>query len=107
MRLNSSQINGILNGLNSFMEGVKGELRLYGSRVDDTLKGGDIDLLLIIEDSSILKKIRAEKHYLLSAIKKEIDDQKIDLTIVHREEIKKDNFLNLIFPTSVLLHIWG
>jgi len=56
----------------------KGELYLFGSRVDDTQKGGDIDLL-IVPDS--LQDITAKKISFLVALKRSIGEQKIDVVI--------------------------
>jgi len=55
---------------------TSGEIYLFGSRVDDTKKGGDIDLYLVLDEHSNLfrKKIK-----FLSQIKKELGEQKIDV----------------------------
>ncbi len=54
----------------------KGDIYLFGSRVDDIKKGGDIDLYLDIpnHDNLFDKKIK-----FLSRIKRELGDQKIDI----------------------------
>ena len=53
-----------------------GEIYLFDSRADDTKKGGDIDLYLVIQDHTDLfqKKIK-----FLSKIKRELGEQKIDI----------------------------
>jgi predicted nucleotidyltransferase len=53
-----------------------GEVYLFGSRVDDSKRGGDIDLYLTPTDHSNLfqKKIK-----FLASIKRELGDQKIDI----------------------------
>ena len=55
---------------------AEGEVYLFGSRVDDTKKGGDIDLYLRVKNHNNLfeKKIK-----FLSRIKREIGEQKIDV----------------------------
>ena len=55
---------------------VQGDIYLFGSRVDDNARGGDIDLYLIIEEQSRLfeKKIKY-----LAKVKHTIGDQRIDL----------------------------
>mgnify|MGYP002631536743 CR=1 FL=1 len=56
----------------------KGEIYLFGSRVDDTLKGGDIDLFVSSNnrDNYLEKKLD-----FLTLLKQKIGDQKIDLVI--------------------------
>ncbi|MEF3191753.1 MAG: nucleotidyltransferase domain-containing protein [Campylobacterales bacterium] len=53
-----------------------GEIYLFGSRVDDSQKGGDIDLYLVLDDHSNLfeKKIK-----FLARVKRELGEQKIDI----------------------------
>ncbi|SFV70691.1 hypothetical protein MNB_SM-5-505 [hydrothermal vent metagenome] len=54
-----------------------GKIYLFGSRVDDSLKGGDIDLFIdTITTNKLQKKIE-----FLSALKQRIGDQKIDVVI--------------------------
>lgn len=54
----------------------KGEVYLFGSRVDDNKKGGDIDLYFVLEEHSNLfeKKLK-----FLARVKREIGEQKIDI----------------------------
>ena len=54
----------------------QGEIYLFGSRVDDTKKGGDIDLYLVVEDKS---NIFAKKIKYLAKMKRELSEQKIDI----------------------------
>jgi predicted nucleotidyltransferase len=53
-----------------------GEMYLFGSRTDDSKKGGDIDLYLLPKEHSNLfeKKIK-----FLSRVKRDLGDQKIDI----------------------------
>jgi len=55
-----------------------GEIYLFGSRVDDTKKGGDIDLYIKTtkEKTNIQNKIR-----FLSKLQEKIGEQKIDLIL--------------------------
>ena len=56
----------------------KGDIYIFGSRVDDELKGGDIDLFIVGCDC----KNRLEKKIaFLTSLKQKIGDQKIDLII--------------------------
>ena len=69
-----------------------GEVYLFGSRVDDAKKGGDIDLYLVLDNTSDLfqKKIK-----FLARVKRELGDQKIDVVfnvdktrLIEKEAIK-------------------
>lgn len=53
-----------------------GDIYLFGSRVDDNKKGGDIDLYLVLNDHTNLfeKKIK-----FLSRVKRELGEQKMDI----------------------------
>ena len=53
-----------------------GEIYLFGSRVDDNKKGGDIDLYFVLKNHSNLfeKKLK-----FLSRVKRELGEQKIDI----------------------------
>lgn len=57
---------------------VNGELYLFGSRVDDARKGGDIDLYIVADDMHHLGEKRIE---FLTRVKRRIGDQRIDLVV--------------------------
>ena len=106
MRLSDQQIKNLILALSPFIGSNHAELRLYGSRVSDQLKGGDIDLLLLVEKASLTEALCEKKHYILTAIKKKLGDQKIDLLITDRNKIHEDCFLKMITPTSLHLNTW-
>ena len=54
----------------------EGQIYLFGSRVDDNKKGGDIDLYLCPKE---LKDIGGKKIDFLVKLKREIGDQKTDV----------------------------
>lgn len=60
-----------------------GELYLFGSRLDDDQKGGDIDLYLCPEsrDNSLESKLK-----FLVEVKQKIGDQKIDVIVAKNPE---------------------
>jgi hypothetical protein len=106
MRLKPDEIDHIIHELGLFIGSHQAELRLYGSRVHDERRGGDIDLLLLTNTLSLANHIMEKKHYLLANIKKNIGDQKIDLLIIDNESAKQDLFLSMILPESVCLKKW-
>ena len=101
MRLSTFEITAIKqNAKNIFGDAAK--VYLFGSRVDDSKKGGDIDLYVISENQDNLyeKKIK-----FLSALDMSLGEQKIDVVIakdkkrpIEQEAIAKGielNFENL------------
>ncbi len=54
----------------------QGEIYLFGSRTDDSKKGGDIDLYLVLENHEDLLRKKIE---FLARIKKDLGEQKIDV----------------------------
>ena len=71
------------------------EVYLFGSRVDDTKKGGDIDILVVSDkiDSHSLFLIEEE-------IFKQIEEQKIDFVLSGGE--RKNPFANLILKKGAV-----
>lgn len=84
MRIAISQLNAIISVISTHMAKHKGELRLYGSRAKDNLKGGDIDLVLLLEQANVVSSLQLKKHYILAALKVAVDEQKVDLLIVEK-----------------------
>ncbi len=74
MRLSDNYIDVIKKNFKRFFQ--QGDIFLFGSRVDDEKKGGDIDLYLVVSDHQDLfeKKLK-----FLSRIKRELGEQKIDV----------------------------
>jgi predicted nucleotidyltransferase len=90
MRLSETDIFIIKEAFNKIFQ--KGDIFLFGSRVDDNKKGGDIDLYICLDDKNELfeKKLK-----FLSFIKRKIGDRKIDIVfnkdkrrLIEREAIK-------------------
>ena len=106
MRVTQSEIEALVLAITPFLNGNNAELRLYGSRVNDDLKGGDIDLLLLVEHENTGDAIKLQKHLLLSEIKKQLGDRKIDVLIAARDTMADHTFLTIIFPESVVLYNW-
>jgi len=73
MRLSNYEITTIKN---IFVQYFEGEIYLFGSRIDDNKKGGDIDLYLVINNKNNLLK---NKIKFLAKLKKLIGDRKIDV----------------------------
>lgn len=106
MRLHPKEVEGIIDALSPFIGANHAELRLYGSRVRDDTKGGDIDLLLLTDSAHLRDQLLAQKHYLLASIKNRVGDQKIDLLIADLTRSNDCSFLNMVLPGSICLKTW-
>jgi len=76
MRLTDYEIDSIKKTFHKVFG--SGKIYLFGSRVDDNKKGGDIDLYVQVEvaQDMLIKKID-----FLAKLKEKIGDQKIDVVI--------------------------
>ena len=73
------------------------EVRLFGSRVDDRKRGGDIDLLVIADRRLTLR----ERIQIQVAFWKKFGEQKIDIATFERDE--DSAFKELALMDSILL----
>jgi len=76
MRLTQKQIKAIKSNFGKTFG--CGEVFLFGSRVDDSKRGGDIDLYIVTENREALAE---KKVKFLVGLKREIGTQKIDLVL--------------------------
>lgn len=77
MRLTENQIR-IIKSCVSEIFGNGSKVLLFGSRVDDNKKGGDIDLYI---ETDIQNDVVSKKIDLLVKLKDQLGDQKIDIVI--------------------------
>ncbi len=93
MRLSNIEISAIKSSVHLFDGTAK--VYLFGSRVDDKLKGGDIDILVLSE------KIKQADSYLIkSKIFEKLEEQKIDIIIKDKFD---DTFSSYVLKSSVEL----
>jgi len=81
--------------------GRESRVYLFGSRVDDSLKGGDIDLFISSGDTGYLdieNKIR-----FLVDLKRTIGDRKIDLVLDTASTRRRESFYNTILLNRIEL----
>jgi hypothetical protein len=106
MRLTDAQIHAIMSGLTPFIHGASAELRLYGTHLHSNPKDAEIELLLLTDQPGAADNLIKLKHLLISNMKKNLGDHKIDLKIYAKEDLATDPFLKITLPKSVLLHRW-
>ena len=71
------------------------EVYLFGSRVDDTLKGGDIDLLILSKEVGFNDKVLIKQR-----IFEKMEEQKIDILI---NEDREEPFVKSILKHAMCL----
>jgi predicted nucleotidyltransferase len=106
VRVRPEEIRGFVDAITPVLKGARARLFLFGSRVQDRLKGGDIDLLLLAEDLDAERAVKSEKHRVLAAIHARTGEQKIDLRVSTPAAAKADPFLSTVLPSAILLHEW-
>lgn len=107
MRLSAAEIAGIVAAIDAHLDGAAATLFLYGSRVSDALKGGDIDLLLLCAAAAV-PAVRQKKYEILRDIKARIGDQRIDLSVVDLETLQRDAFWRASGAAGrIELHRWA
>ncbi len=95
VRLNDFEINTIKEVIQKYLPDAK--VFVYGSRADDSKRGGDIDLL-IYTDQKVELKTQSSIYW---DICEKIGEQKIDMLFT--KEDSNEPFVNLIRPTAVKL----
>ena len=93
MRITEFEKNVFLRSIQSVDPDAK--VYLFGSRVDDFKKGGDIDLLVLSDKIDLTLKLRIKK-----LIFERLEEQKIDLTITRD---LNDPFIKSVFESAVKL----
>ena len=96
MRLSYQDISSILQVVDEYTINIEYKLYLYGSRNDDSLKGGDIDLLLVVNSPIQRNKLLKQKFRLLAQLKTLIGDQRIDLSIISECQLAEPFYAMII-----------
>jgi len=101
MRLTPEQIATIKAAAAKYFGGDASVL-LFGSRVDDSERGGDIDLLIQTSKENITEIVRSEVAF-LAHVKMKLGDQKIDTVIDYPSRKTRPPVLDLARKTGVPL----
>lgn len=99
MRLTSHQRSTIKSLAIQYF-GVNSSVYLFGSRVDDHQKGGDIDLL--IQTQQNLKESVQSEMYFRSALNNQIGEQKVDI-LTYNPSAKSSKIIEIALKTAVSL----
>lgn len=95
MRLEEFEIQSIKGSIKKYLPDA--EIYLYGSRVDDSKRGGDIDLLIYV-DQEVDFQIKSTIYWDICEL---IGEQKIDMLFTNKGT--PNSFVQLISSEAVLL----
>lgn len=104
MRLSEKEQQVISSATAAFLADEPATLYLYGSRVHDDLKGGDIDIVLVPRSSAVAAHLRRNRHRLLSRLKQELGERRIDLSIAAESELQDEPFWTEALRDAVQLY---
>ncbi len=82
--------------------GPDAQVRLFGSRVDDSKRGGDIDLLVSTTQSDVVTLMRAEIA-LLTKLQMRLGEQKIDVLLDYPARKVRPPIFGIALQTGILL----
>lgn len=99
MRISEFEKEVIINAIRKNFNEVE-KIILFGSRIDDSKRGGDIDVLLLTsDDDTFIKKIHA-----LTDMQLRLGEQRIDLLTANAEDerliVKKSKKEGLVLWTK-------
>ena len=101
MRLNDRQ-RAIIRATVAETFGTAARVWLFGSRVDDTKRGGDIDLLIETDQVDADALARTEISF-LSKIQMKLGEQKIDVLLDYPSRKTRPPIFSIARQTGVLL----
>ncbi len=82
--------------------GSDAQVRLFGSRVDDSRRGGDIDLLVTTTQSDVATLMSAEIA-LLTKLQMKLGEQKIDVLLDYPSRKVRPPIFAIALETGILL----
>ena|SRR3989338_7513290 len=109
MRLEDWEIEGIVSAIEYVFRNHEIPIKdtalyLYGSRVDDQKRGGDIDLMLRVP-APVLHQVKDKYLDINFQMQRRIGEQKIDLLIFNLNP-PEDPFHRLALKQAVLIQKW-
>lgn len=105
MRISEKERLAILEVLRRHLPAnMEAKILLFGSRADDSLRGGDIDIAVVINNKEIIQALNEKDYKVMAALKAHphIGDQIIDLKFLTEEE-SKTAFFEQALKKAVLL----
>ena len=101
MRLTQEQVNIIKRAvIDTF--GDTASVWLFGSRVDDYKRGGDIDLLIETEETDVMRIVKTELAFMVK-LQMQLGEQKIDVLVDYPSRKVTPPIFEVAKKTGILL----
>ena len=86
------------DALKKALQGVKGDVFLFGSRLDDKKKGGDIDILIFSEENPFALSRAVAVNFFIEC------EEKIDVVVMNPNKLTEEQqaFLNTTVRAKIL-----
>lgn len=107
MRLSLQEVDKIRIALAPCVDGLACRIYLFGSRVNDSARGGDIDLLLVVDHNDDRELLRRKRLDLNVNLIKQLGERRIDLVVASSQDLVTDPFLASIWPSAVLIQVFN
>jgi predicted nucleotidyltransferase len=101
MRLTPEQVNIIKRAVVDTF-GYAARIWLFGSRVDDHKRGGDIDLLIETEETDVTRIVKTELAFLVK-LQRQLGEQKIDVLVDYPTRKVTPPIFEVAKQTGILL----
>ena len=88
MRLDKKEVSALRKAI----EDINGNVYLFGSRVDDAKKGGDIDILIFSQENAFRLSRKVSVKFFMEC------EEKIDVVVMNKLKLTREQsaFLNVI-----------
>ncbi len=88
MRLDNTEAKA----LRKAVEDINGDIYLFGSRVDDAKKGGDVDILIFSKENAFKLSRKVSIRFFMEC------EEKIDVVVMNKLKLTREQnaFLNVI-----------
>jgi predicted nucleotidyltransferase len=103
MRLTSEEARALCAAVEPYLGAQRAVLYLYGSRVDDQRRGGDIDLVLVAEEPPSL---REQSHHIVAEMKERLGARRCDFAIIDAGSAASDVHWSDVLRDAVVLRRW-
>ncbi|MBN1960800.1 MAG: nucleotidyltransferase domain-containing protein [Deltaproteobacteria bacterium] len=104
MRLLPNEINSIHQYLKTQLSSYDdSQAWLFGSRLNDITKGGDIDICIVTALPETAALLRKRLHYFRSELRELLDDQRVDISIIDQQTAMTQPFWQQALKEAVAI----